>query len=192
MAAQYDLAQRILDTALDLAELRSWEVIRLHDVARAMNITLEQIRECYRQKDDLVEAWFDRADSAMLKDAAESDYLQRNGRERLHRSIMCWFNALSSHRRITGDMLLYKLELGHIHLQTFGIMRISRTVQWFLEAAHRDTTHMSRVLEEVAVTAIYLLAFIRWLQDGSPNSVRTAEFLDLRLRNVELLPGFIT
>ncbi len=75
MATQYVLAQRILDTTLGLAELRSWEAIRLHDIARAMNITLDQIRECYRQKDDLVEAWFDRADSAMLKDAAESDYL---------------------------------------------------------------------------------------------------------------------
>jgi hypothetical protein len=49
MAIQYDLAQRILDTALVLAELRSWEAIRLHDIAGAMNITLDQIRECFRQ-----------------------------------------------------------------------------------------------------------------------------------------------
>ncbi len=105
---------------------------------------------------------------------------------------MCWLTALSSHQRITGEMLLYKLEFGHIHLQALGIMRISRTVQWFLEAAHRDTTHMRRVVEEVAVTAIYLMTFTRWLQDRSPGSVYTAEFLDRRLRNVELLPGFLT
>jgi hypothetical protein len=49
VAIQYDLAQRILDTALVLAELRSWEAIRLHDVAGTMNSTLDQIRECDRQ-----------------------------------------------------------------------------------------------------------------------------------------------
>jgi len=60
-------------------------------------------------------------------------------------------------------MLAYKLEFGHIHLQVPGLMRISRTVQWFREAACLDATGIQRVLEESTLTAIYLVTFARWL-----------------------------
>ena len=62
-----------MDTALRLAEQRSWEVIRLYEVAEELKLTLAEIREHYRQKDDLAEAWFDRADRAMLIDVASPE-----------------------------------------------------------------------------------------------------------------------
>jgi AcrR family transcriptional regulator len=110
------LSERILDTAVWLAEERSWESVRLHHVATEMGIDLEVIHHYYRQKDDLVEAWYDRADRAMLADAALHDYLSLTTRERLHRSIMCWLTSMQRHRRISRDMLMYKFELGHVHL----------------------------------------------------------------------------
>ncbi|MGR9107725.1 MAG: TetR/AcrR family transcriptional regulator, partial [Gammaproteobacteria bacterium] len=54
----------ILDTALQMAESSSWERLHLYDLARRLDITLDQVREYFPQKDDLVEAWFDRADAA--------------------------------------------------------------------------------------------------------------------------------
>ena len=191
MSSNEEYAQQIIDKALELAEASSWESVRLHDVAREMGISLNQIREHYRQKDDLVEAWFDRADAAMLEDAMSTEYLQLSVRDRIHRSIMCWLNSMSSYRQITGEMLLYKLEFGHVHLQMQGIMRISRTVQWILEAAKRDATHLRRVLEEVAVTTIYLAAFTQWLRDDSLNAEQTSSFLNRLLSNAEALSGFL-
>lgn len=191
MVKTSEMAQQILDTALLLAERSSWEAIRLYDVAAELNISLQQIREHYRQKDDLAEVWFDRADQAMLEDAACADYLQLPARERLHRSIMSWFNALSEHRHVTAEMLLYKLEFGHIHLQALGVMRISRTVQWILEAAQRDTVQFERILEEIAMTTIYLSAFAYWLRDESADAAHTSKFLDSLLRRAENLSYFI-
>lgn len=178
-------ASVILDKALKLAELSSWESVRLHDIAVALNVTLDQIRMHFRQKDDLVEAWFDRADSSMLTDAAAPDYLHFSGRERIHRSIMAWLQALAPHRRITREMLMYKLEFGHVHLQVLGILRISRTVQWILESANSKTTHLSRILEEVGTTGIYLATFVYWMRDDSPGSIDTQGFLDRLLRRAE-------
>ena len=149
-------AKGILDTALEMAELNGWEALRLHDVAAQMGINLEQVRKYFNQKDDLVEAWFDRADSAMLKDAAAPDYLDLTAQQRLHRSIMAWLNALSAHREITHQMLKYKFEIGHVHLQVLGLLRVSRTVQWFLEAAQRRSENLTRIVEEITVTSIYL------------------------------------
>ena len=179
------LANQILDTALSLAESSSWEKLHLYKIAQKLEISLDQIRQNYPQKDDLVEAWFDRADSAILNMSPSSDFIDLNVRERLHKVMMTWFEALASHRRITGEMLLYKLEFGHIHLQALGVMRISRTVQWFREAARIDTTSLRRILEETGTTTIYLMSFARWLNDDSHEFIKTREFLDKSLLNAE-------
>jgi AcrR family transcriptional regulator len=166
-----NLKDRILDKALELGEASSWEAVRLHDIADQLEITLDEIRQHFPQKDDLVEAWFDRADQAVLGErVAAEDYLARPDRERLQRVIMLWLDALASHRRLTREMLAYKLEFGHIHLQVLGLMRISRTVQWFREAACVDATGIQRILEESTLTAIYLMTFARWLFDDTPAS----------------------
>ena len=191
MVNKAKMAEQILDTALTLAERSSWEAVRLCDVASELNISLRQISEHYAQKDDLAEAWFDRADKAMLEDAACADYLQLPARQRLHRSMMSWFDAMSEHRHVTGQMLLYKLEFGHIHLQALGIMRISRTVQWILEAAHRNAVNISRVFEEIALTSIYLGAFAFWLRDETGDTVQTSKFVESSLRGAEFLAYLI-
>ena len=60
---------QIVDTAVELAEQKSWEAVRLHDVAASLGITLDDVRAHFREKEDIVDAWFERADSAMLKAA---------------------------------------------------------------------------------------------------------------------------
>ena len=186
MTDETDLEQRILDTALQLAEsIGSWDRVRLYDVAVTMGITLDQIRGHSGQKDDLVEAWFDRADSAMLRAMAAPEIQPLSSRERLQHAIMTWLSALSAHRRIAREMLLYKLEFGHVHLQALGVMRISRTVQWMREAAYQQATGVRRALEETVLTSIYLLTFAYWLRDDSPEAERTRQRLEWSLRCAE-------
>lgn len=179
------LADQILDTSLTLAESGSWENIHLYLIAEELQISLDQIRQIYPQKDDLVESWFDRADSKVLAINPSPAFMKLSVRERLHQVMMTWFEALAPHQRITGEMLLYKLEFGHIHLQALGVMRISRTVQWFREAARIDTSSLRRILEETGTTAIYLMSFARWLNDDSPGFSKTRHFLDRLLLNAE-------
>lgn len=181
MSDSVNLADRILDTALDLADTRSWERLRLHDIAAELGIPLAQLQRCYRSKDDLVEAWYDRADKAMLAAAQGEEFLNLDKAERLHRVIMTWLDALAPHKTVSSDMLLYKLEPAHLHLQVLGLLRISRTVQWFLEAAQSDTSHLHRIAEEIGLTAIYLLSFNYWMYDHSARQQATREFLRCRL-----------
>jgi AcrR family transcriptional regulator len=189
-----NLRERIVDAALELAEQqRSWETVRLHAVAMRLGITLADIGRHFREKEDVVDAWFDRADRAMLADAATPGFLALSTRQRLHRVIMYWLTALSPHRRVTRQMILGKLEPGHLHIQIPGLLRISRTVQWMREAAQRDTASMSRrALEETATTGIYLMTFVHWMMDDSPQSARTAEFLDRRLKEAEALAHLVS
>lgn len=176
---------KILDSALELAEERSWEAVRLHDVAAVTGMTLDDIRVYFREKEDLVEAWFDRADAAMLQDSILPDFRCLSTRERLQRLIMTWLDTLAPHRKVTRQMILGKCEPGHLHIQIPAVMRISRTVQWMREAAHRDATYLARAVEESVLTSIYLTTFIYWMSDSSLDSVRTRKLLDALLGMAE-------
>ncbi len=178
---------RIVEAALDLGEQQSWEAVRLHAVAEATGISLNKERLYFREKEDLVDAWFDRADSAMLQEAEAPDFQELSPRQRLHRLIMTWLATLAPYRNVTRQMIYGKMELGHVHIQIPGLMRVSRTVQWIREAAHLDATHVRRALEETGLTSIYLMTFFYWMKDNTPNSEKTSCFLDGLLGTTEKL-----
>jgi AcrR family transcriptional regulator len=183
--------EKILDAALDLASEKSWESVRLHDVAAELGITLNNIREHFREKEDFTDAWFDRADASMLQEADKIDLQKLSARERVHRLIMTWLTALAKYRSVTRQMICGKLEPGHIHYQFSGLLRVSRTVQWVREAAHRDAELPWRAIEEAALTMTYLATFFFWMRDDSENAMRTSDFLDKLLKRAEFIATWI-
>ena len=189
MSKPEEMRNRILDAALQLAEAGSWEQVRLQGIADHAKVSLSDIHQLYTQKDDLVEAWFDRADQAMLAAADRIASMETPESERLHRVIVSWFDALQPYRRVTRQMLGYKLEFGHIHLQVLGVLRISRTVQWFREAARLRASGPERIAQEVAITSVFLLCFGRWLFAQSPDSESSSRLLAKLLRRVPALEG---
>lgn len=177
MANRSDLKQSIVDTALTLAQENGWESVRLHQVAEALHIPLDEIRLHFREKEEIIDAWFDHADAAMLQAREAEGFAQVTTREKLHLLIMKWLAALQPHRRVTRQMIVGKLEPGHIHYQAQGLLRVSRTVQWLREAAGISSTLPWRALEESALTAIYLATFTKWMFDESEKSQSTSHFL---------------
>ena len=172
------MQQQILDIALQLADNSSWEQLTLQQVASALQISLADIYRHYRQKDDLVDAWFDRADLVLLS-ARISNALPAS--VRLQQAIQYWLASLAPYHKLTGQMLLYKLEPGHIHLQLAGILRISRTVQWLREAASLEATGLSRIGQELALSSLFVAVFIYWLNDNSPAQQRSKQLLQHKL-----------
>jgi len=185
MSEDQDRAEHILETALMLGERHGWDALHLHDVARQMGIGLAEIHRHYRQKDDLAEAWFDRADLALIRAGECAGWDSLTVRERLLKAILAWFEALAPHRGLSAEMLRYKLQPDHLHLQVGGLMRISRTVQWIRETARLPTVGWRRELEEVVLTGIFLSTVGCWLLDRSPDARRTRAWLEGRLAAAE-------
>jgi AcrR family transcriptional regulator len=178
-------ADRMLDAALGLGELRGWDAFHLHDIARELGVPLSEIHRHFRQKDDLAEAWFDRADRMLLAVPDMPGWTDLPVRERLFQAIMAWLDALRPHRRLTRAMLGYKLHPEHLHLQAHGLTRISRTVQWIREVAQLPATGLRQEAEEVVLTGIYLTTFGQWLRDESPDSSATRKLLQRLLGTAE-------
>ena len=143
-----------------------------------MGITLADIARHYDQKDSLAEAWFDRADAALLALAATPGWNDLSAQQRLHRAVFAWLDALVPHRRITGDMLRYKAQPEHLHLQALGVIRISRTVQWIREVALLPAVGWRREIGEAVLTGTYLATFASWLRDDSVGLANTHSLLD--------------
>lgn len=175
------LQQQILDKSLVLAHQNGWERMTLHDVAAELSVPLAEIHHHFSQKDDLVEAWFDRADQALLNHVPDAEWQRRPAVERIEAAILRWLGSLAEYRELTGEMLLYKLEPGHIHLQVAGVLRISRTVQWFREAAGLRASGGFRVAQEVTLSSIYVTTFVHWLRDGSEGQRDTLAMLRRKL-----------
>ncbi|KGJ99047.1 TetR/AcrR family transcriptional regulator [Thalassotalea sp. ND16A] len=179
--------QVVLDKALALAHQSSWEGFSLLALAHNLNCSLGDIRMLFRSKDDMAEALFDRADAAMLNSSSPNALPAQTSEQLLIDCIMVWFNFLTPHKKLVKEILAYKFEPGHFHLQAHGITRVSRTVQWFILAAGRDYSGLKRIGDEISVTSAYLLSFSFYFVDNSKQHLKTRQLLQRLLnRNRQL------
>ena len=121
------LAERIVDAALKRADTAGWADVRFHDIAGDLKISLAEVYATYADLDAVGDALLSRADRAMLEASAERGFAQTPARARLSIVITRWLDALAPHRRIVGEMLRYKFQPAHVHLQAALVVRLSRT-----------------------------------------------------------------
>ena len=183
-AAAPPLADRIVDTALDMAEERGWGGVRLHAVADTLGVSLAEVRVHYRDLDAVADAWLLRADHAMLA-PAPAGFASLPARERIFLVIARWLAALAAHRSVTAEIFGAKLYLGHPHHNLKLITWTSRTVQWIREAALLDGTGRRKQVEEVGLTSLFLLTLAQWTRDDSDGQHRTFDLLQQRLARAD-------
>lgn len=179
--------ERIVDAALELAERDGWEAVRLHQVAAACDAGLDDIRRQFREKDEIVDAWLDRADAAMLRHFDQGGVDGLPPRECLRQLIMVWLEALARHQRVTREMVAQRLEPGHVHAQLPAILRVGRTVRWLREGAMLDAPLPRRAFEETALMLLFVETFLYWLRDDSTGFRNTRQWLDRGLYVLETL-----
>jgi AcrR family transcriptional regulator len=107
MTENENIRDAVINAAVALGARTSWEAVRLHDIAAELNISLDEIRGCFREKEDLVDAWFDRADGIMLREADTADFLALTSQQRIHRLIMVWLDALAVQRKVTLYLMTF-------------------------------------------------------------------------------------
>ena len=182
------LRDRILDAAVAVAEEDAgWYDLRLHLVARRLDLPLATVLDHFRDADAIADAWFARALRAMLREPEPGfDALPPSGR--VHAVLMRWFDAQAAHRRVVGSMIGAKLHPSHPHHWVPMVFSLSRLIHWVLEAARLDARGLPRQAEEVGLTLLFLRALRVWLDDRSPGQERTRAFLRRNLGWLDRLP----
>jgi AcrR family transcriptional regulator len=181
-----ELAARIVDTAIAMAEEEGWDNVRLRRVADALGITLAELGRHFRDLDAVADAWFARARAAMLA-PLEPEFAGLPARERLKILIWRWFDALAPHREVTVQMLRTKMWPYHPHHYVPMIFNLSRTIQWLRDAAGLDAGGRRRQIEEIGLTGHFVATLAVWSRDETLGQERTRRFLDRRLARADML-----
>lgn len=185
MASRHPSKKQILHVAMKLAEQSSWEDVHLHDIADYMQISLRELQQTVRDKDDLVIAWFDQADKLMLAAREDSDFANFTTRDKLKHLIFVWLQQLGKHKNITKQMIGGQIEPGHIQVVPAILARLKRTAGWLQEAAAMDTDRVKRMAQEAGLSSILMATFFCWLLDDSQDSEKTEAFLNRALTMAE-------
>lgn len=179
-----DIRERIVDTAIAMAEETGWDSVSPREVAARLGIPLAELQSHFRDRDAIANAWFARAWQAMLAPMPR-DFPARPAQERLHLVIMRWFDALAAHKAVSAQMLGDKIYPSHPHHWVPLIFDLSRTIQWVRDAALLDAGGVRRQVEEVGLTALFLATLALWRRDDTPGQERTRAFLRRRLARAD-------
>ena len=174
-------AALILEAALRKAAQTGWDRLQLHELAAELGLPLGTLALHYADKNALAQALFDRADQSMWAACEAPGWRALEATARLEQALFAWFEPLAPHRRVVGQMLRYPLQPEHVHLQLQGLLRISRTVQWWREVAALNASGLRRELLEVVLTGIYLNTFAAWLADETLGARRARRWLGWQL-----------
>ncbi|WP_244912984.1 TetR/AcrR family transcriptional regulator [Methylophaga nitratireducenticrescens] len=182
MTQHSELCEAIINSAVSLASRSSWESVRLSDIAAQLNISLADIYNCFAEKEQISDAWFDRADQNMLKAMQSSVFATLDNQQKFHHLMMAWLQPLAINQKVTRQMIINKLEPGHLHIQIPALLRISRTVQWLREASDQRSALPWRAVDETVLTGVYLITFCCWLTDNTSMYQRTRGCLERQLK----------
>ena len=73
--------------------------MQLHALADELDTGLDTIAVHYRSKDDLVDAWYDRADRALLQRGTDPALLDLSPAQRLEVLLLAWLSRLTNRSR---------------------------------------------------------------------------------------------
>jgi AcrR family transcriptional regulator len=177
---------RIVDTAIEIAEARGWAGVRLVDVAARLDMPASEMPVYFRDLDAVANAWFRRAWQAMLAPKPEG-FANWPARDRIERCLLDWFDQLASHHKVSAEMLGGKLHLPHPHHWVPMVFDLSRTIHLLREAALLEARYGSRRanMEEVGLTWLFLATLAVWTRDPTAGQARTRRFLRRRLREAD-------
>lgn len=185
---------KIVATCLALADRNGWPYVRLYDVARRMKVDLASIRRQFRDADAIGDAWLRDAELAMLAAGSAAGLAHRPAAKRLEQSLMAFLDTLAAHKPATAGIFRAKLYPGHPHHNIGLVLWVSRTVQWWREAAHLDNDiggkmlgDLRRRIEEIGLTGIFLATLAFWMSDSSARHSATQAFLAKRLADAEAI-----
>ncbi len=182
--AKGNVQDRILETALAIAEKEGWAGVSLSAVADRAKVPLTELRRHYRDADSIANAWFARALDAMLAPPPRG-FARRPPPERLEILILRWFDALAPHRRVTAEMLSQKMWVFHPHHYVPMVFSLSRLIQWLRDAAGLDAAGRRRQVEETGLTVLFLATLAVWCRDETEGQERTRAFLGRRLERAD-------
>ncbi|MBV1886448.1 MAG: TetR family transcriptional regulator, partial [Parvibaculaceae bacterium] len=133
MAARKARKDKVLDVAVGLIAEKGWLDLSLSELAQASEVSLDELYQAFRRKNDILRFLQQRLDAATLKEIDPEDLEGEPARDRLFDVLMTRFEVMAPYKLtlevISEDLLQDPRALvGWAHNEM-------QTLRWMLDAA---------------------------------------------------------
>lgn len=175
------------ETALAQAGVAGWDHVEMPDIATALKITTEELRDHVHDKNDLLTA----IGHFLDRQASRESRIDPEGtvRDNLFELVMQRFEVMNEHR---GGLLSIMRELKFDPVQALIHMPgLCQSLHAMLAAAGENPSGLTGALKITGLGSIFLKNLRVWADDESPDLARTMAALDKNLEWGEKLAGFL-
>ena len=182
MAARKARKDKVLDVAVGLIAEKGWLDLSLSELAQASDVSLDQLYDSFRRKNDILWSLQKRLDSEALKEIEPEDLEGEPARDRLFDVLMTRFEVMAPYKYtlevISEDLLQDPRALmGWAHNEM-------QSLRWMLDAAGLSARGFSGLARLHGLAAVWAECFHTWLKD-EPGMPQTMALLDQRLAKGE-------
>ena len=181
--AKSSKADKIINTALELAAERGWARLKLSDVAKAANVSLSEMRSHFDSKPAILAAFMARIDAEVLDSIDDEPDIGELPRDRIFDVMMRRLEILEPHKAalkaITRDMRDVPSEWAQL------CAAAAKSQSWMLAAAGLEDYGLSGFIKINGLSMVYARTMRVWLEDDDPGMARTMAELDRNLRRGE-------
>lgn len=180
------IKKKSIRAALDLAVAKGWADVSLRDIADKAGIGLNELREYFDDKTDILAAYGKMIDRRVLEAHKEIEQ-SLPPRDRLFDILMERFDIINEDKEAVCVILsafCFDPKQAVISLPHLG-----RSMTWMLEAAGIETGGYRGAVKVLGLTAIYLKTLRSWKDDESPDMAKTMAALDRNLEMAERWAG---
>lgn len=189
MFDQSTLEGKVIIAAMDLAQSPGWGEVSLRDIADASGCSLAEVMARFETKQDIVAAFGDAIDKAMLEGAGEIER-EQSPRDALFEVIMSRFDLMMPYKAgLKAIVNEARRELVVPGLGQLGAQM--KTQNRILQAAGIDHEGAALAVRQLGLAALTNQVFLIWLEDDDPGMARTMAALDRRLRQGERTMSFL-
>lgn len=172
----------IIDAALRLAAIQSWEHCAVRDIAGEAGVTIADFYDHFDDRNDVLLAYGRRLDRKVLEAFAEPEY-EASPRDRLFDILMERFDAANDDREALISIIhSYKTDPKQTII---NLPHLCGSMTRMLEAAGLDTTGLRGAIRVAGLSAAMIWVMRTWSEDDSEDLSKTMAALDKVLANLE-------
>lgn len=180
-------ADRIVDALLGRLSTHRWRTIELTDVARDAGVTLAELRRSFGGKSDILAAFTDRVDAAVLE-RIDPALDGEPARDRLFDILMARLDVLAPHRAAVAS--LSREARTDPMFAAFLAPLAVRSMSFMLAAAGIPAAGPMGHARAKALAVAWAGILPVWVTDDDPGLARTMVAVDKALARGERLEGF--
>lgn len=174
---------KAVEAALALAMAQSWNDVSFEDIVAEAGIDLEDAREYFDDKSDVLAAYGRKIDREMMTNISSDENMSH--REQIFDILMERFDLINENR--TSLVSILNSVKGDPKQAILGLPHLARSMTRVLEAAHISTDGIAGCLRVTGLTSIYAYVLRAWVEDDSPDMAKTMAALDKALDKAEML-----